>query len=41
MFEQHELVQRGRQAIDRIKGELGEMPIEANDIIRFLNSKLK
>jgi hypothetical protein len=41
MFEQHELVQRARQAIDRIKGELGEMPTEANEIIRFLNSKSK
>jgi hypothetical protein len=41
MFEQHELVSRSRQAIDRIKGELGEMPTEANEIIRFLNSKTK
>jgi hypothetical protein len=41
MFEQHELVQRARQAIDKIKGELGEMPTEANEIIRFLNSKSK
>jgi hypothetical protein len=39
MFEQHELVQRARQAIDKIKGELGEMPTEVNTIIRFLNSK--
>jgi len=26
MFEQHELVLRSRQAIDKIKGELGEIP---------------
>jgi FtsZ-binding cell division protein ZapB len=26
MFEQHELVLRSKQAIDKIKGELGEMP---------------
>ena len=26
VFEQHELVQRARQAIDRIRGELGEIP---------------
>jgi hypothetical protein len=41
MFEQHELVLRSRHAIDRTKGELGEMPTEANEIIRFLNSKTK
>jgi hypothetical protein len=39
MFEQHELMLRIKQAIDRTKGELGEMPTEANEIIRFLNSK--
>ena len=41
MFEQHELVLRSRQAIDNIKGELGEMPTEANEIIKFLNSKTR
>ena len=41
MFEQNELVQRSRQAIEKIKGELGEMPTEAIEIIRFLNSKTK
>jgi hypothetical protein len=41
MFEQNELVLRSRQAIDKIKGELGEMPTEANEIIRFLNSKTR
>ena len=41
MFKQKELVQRSRQAIEKIKGELGEMPTEATEIIRFLNSKTK
>jgi hypothetical protein len=41
MFEQHELVQRCRQAIEKIRGELGERPTKANEIIRFLNSKKK
>ena len=41
MFEQHELVLRIRQAIDKIKGELGEMPTETNEIIKFLNSKTR
>jgi hypothetical protein len=41
MFEQNELVLRSRQAIDKIKGELGEIPTEANEIIRFLNSKTR
>jgi hypothetical protein len=41
MFEQYELVLRSRQAIDKTKGELGEMATEANEMIRFLNSKTK
>ena len=41
MFEQHELVLRSRHAIDMTKGELGDTPTEANEIIRFLNSKTK
>jgi hypothetical protein len=41
MFEQKELVQRRRQAIEKIKGERGESPTEATKIIRFLNSKTK
>jgi hypothetical protein len=41
MFEQHELVQRRRQAIGKIKEELGERPIKPNEIIRFLNYKMK
>jgi len=41
VFEQHELVQRARQAIEKIRGELGENPTEATEIIRFLNSKTK
>jgi hypothetical protein len=41
MFEQHELVQRSKKAIDKIRGELGEMLIEATEIIKFLNSKMR
>ena len=41
MFEQHDLVLKSRQAIDRIRTELGEMPSTANEIINFLNSKTK
>jgi hypothetical protein len=41
MFEQHDLVLKSRQAIDRIRTELGEMPSAANEIIKFLNSKTK
>jgi hypothetical protein len=41
MFEQHELVLRRRMAIKNIKGELVEIPTEANEIIKFLNSKTK
>jgi hypothetical protein len=41
MFEQHELVLRSRHAIDKIRGELGEMPTKANEIIKFLNSNTK
>jgi hypothetical protein len=41
MFEQHDLVQRAKQTIDMIKGELEEMPTEAHQIIKFLNSKSK
>jgi hypothetical protein len=41
MFKQHKLVLRSKHAIDRIKGELGEIPTEANEIIRLLNSKTK
>jgi ElaB/YqjD/DUF883 family membrane-anchored ribosome-binding protein len=39
MFERNKLVQRSRQAIEKIRGELGEMPTEATKIIKFLNSK--
>jgi len=39
MFEQNELVQRSKQAIKNIRSELGEMPTQANEIIKFLNSK--
>jgi hypothetical protein len=41
MFEQHELVLRIGQTIDRIKVELGEIPTEVHEIIKFLNSKTK
>jgi len=41
MFEKNELVLRSKQAIDKLKGELGEIPTEANEIIRFLNSNIR
>ena len=41
MFEQNKPVQRSRQAIEKIRGELGEMPTEATEIIKFLNSKTR
>jgi uncharacterized UPF0160 family protein len=41
MFEQKELVQRSQQAIEKIREELGEMPTEAAEIIKFLNSKIR
>jgi hypothetical protein len=39
MFEQNELVQRSKQAIEKIRIELGDRPTQANEIIKFLNSK--
>jgi hypothetical protein len=41
MFEQNELLQRSKQAIEKIRLELGDMPTQANEIIRFLNSKTR
>jgi hypothetical protein len=41
MFEKNELVQRSQQAIEKIRAELGEMPTEAVEIIKFLNSKTR
>jgi hypothetical protein len=41
IFEQHELVQKAREAIKKIKENLGEKPIEATELIKFLNSKNK
>ena len=41
MFEQNQLVQRSKQAIEKIRVELGDRPTQANDIIKFLNSKTK
>ena len=37
MFEQNELVQRRKKSIEKIRGELGEMPVEATKIFKFLN----
>jgi hypothetical protein len=41
LFEQHELVQRPRKTIDKIREELGERPTESTKMITFLNSKTK
>jgi hypothetical protein len=41
MFEQNELVQKSKQTIEKIRVELGEMPAQANDIIKFLNYKTR
>jgi hypothetical protein len=41
MFEQNELLQRSKQAVEKIRVELGDMPAQANEIIRFLNSKTR
>jgi hypothetical protein len=41
MFEQHDHVLKSRQAIDRIRTKLGEIPLTSNEIIKFLNSKTK
>ena len=41
MFEQNELLERSKQAVEKIRSELGDMPTQANDIIRFLNSKTR
>jgi ElaB/YqjD/DUF883 family membrane-anchored ribosome-binding protein len=41
MFEQHDLVLKRQQAIDKIRKELDEMPSTANEIIKFMNSKTK
>jgi DNA repair exonuclease SbcCD ATPase subunit len=41
MFEHNELVQRSKQAIEKIRVELGDRPTQANDIIKFLNSKTR
>ena len=41
MFEQNELVQRSKHAIEKIRVELGDRPTQANDIIKFLNSKTR
>jgi len=41
MFKQDELVQRRKQTIEKIRGEFGEMLVEATEIIKFLNSKTR
>jgi molecular chaperone DnaK (HSP70) len=41
MFEHNELVQRSKQAIEKIRIELRDMPTQANEIIKFLNSKTR
>jgi hypothetical protein len=41
VFEQHELVQKDREAIGKIREELGEKPTKATELIRFLISKTK
>jgi hypothetical protein len=41
MFEQNELLERSKHAVEKIRSELGDMPTQANDIIRFLNSKTR
>ena len=41
MFEHNELLERSKQAVEKIRTELGDMPTQANEIIRFLNSKTR
>jgi hypothetical protein len=41
MFEQNKLLERSKQAVEKIRSELGDMPTQANDIIRFLNSNTR
>jgi hypothetical protein len=41
IFEQNEFLQRRKQAIEKIRVELGDIPTQANEIIRFLNSKTR
>ena len=39
IYEQKDLVKAARESIQKIKEELGKKPEEANEIIKFLNSK--
>jgi hypothetical protein len=41
MFEKNELLERSKQAVEKIRTELGDLPVQANEIIRFLNSKTR
>lgn len=39
MFEQKELIQKSKEAIQEIRGKLGDKPTEATKLIEFLDSK--
>jgi hypothetical protein len=41
MFEQNELLERSKQVVEKIRMELGDMLAQANETIRFLNSKTR
>ena len=41
MFEQNELIERSKQVVEKIRMELGDLPSQVNEIIRFLNSKTR
>jgi hypothetical protein len=41
IFEQNEVVQKAKEAIEKIREELGERPREVTKLIKFLNSKNK
>ena len=41
IYEQKDLIKATSEAIQKIKEELGKKPKEANEIIKFLNSKNK
>ena len=41
IYEQRDLIKEAGEAIQKIKEELGKRPEEANEIIKFLNSKIR
>jgi hypothetical protein len=41
VFKQHDLVQKAREAIEKIREEFGERATKATELIRFLNSNTK